>query len=65
MEQSARKGKVRVLAPEVCTRCIKKMLLCKPGTGKSTSCQACKVAKAQCKRPGEEEMELKVVHQRK
>ena len=45
VEQSAGKGKVRVLAPKVCTRCIEKMLLCKLGTGKSMLCQACKVVK--------------------
>ena len=61
VEQSAGKGKVRVLAPEVCTRCIEKMLLCKLGTGKSMLCQACKVVKVQCERPGEEEVEPKVV----
>ena len=64
-EQSARKGKARAPVPEVCARCIKKMLLCELGTGKSTSCQACKVAKAWCERLEEEEMELKVVHRRK
>ena len=56
VEQSTRKGKARAPAPEVCTRCIEKMLLCKLGTGKSTSCQVCKAAKAWCKRPGEEEV---------
>ena len=65
VEQSTRKGKARAPAPEVCTRCIEKMLLCKLGTGKSTSCQVCKAAKAWCKRPGEEEVELKVVLWRK
>ena len=49
----------------MCARCIKKILLCELGTGKSTSCQACKVVKVQCERPGEEEVELKVVCWRK
>lgn len=40
------------------------MLLCKPGTGKSMSSQACQVVKAWCERPGEEP-EPKVVHWRK
>ena len=65
VEQSTGKGKARALAQEVCARCIEKMLLCELGTGKSTSCQVCKAAKAWCKRPGEEEVELKVVLQRK
>ena len=35
-------------------RCIEKMLLCEPETGKSMLCQACKTAKVQCERPREE-----------
>ena len=50
---------------EVCARCVEKMLLCEPGTGKSMSCQACKAAKVQCERPGEKEVEPKVVCWRK
>ena len=53
-EQGTRKGKVRVPVPEVCARCIEKMLLCETETGKPTLCQACKTAKVQCKRPREE-----------
>ena len=41
------------------------MLLCELGTGKSTSCQACKIVKVQCERLEKEEAELKVVCWRK
>ena len=64
-EQSTGKGKARTPVPEICTRCVKKILLCELGTGKSTSCLVCLAVKAWYERPGEEESELKVVHQRK
>ena len=58
------KGKGKGPGPGGVHQGVKKMLLCKPGTGKSMSSQACQVVKAWCERPGEEP-EPKVVHWRK